>query len=342
VVHRDLKPQNVLLTADGTPKITDFGLAKFAGRGDGLTASGALVGTPSYMAPEQAAGNREVGPSADVYALGAVLYACLTGGPPFREPTPLETVVAVLERDPPDPRGGNPKADPDLSAVALKCLEKKPDARYPTAAALAADLGRWQRGEPVTARRRRGLRRLTGWASREPGLAIRLGVLAVCVVAAFARYQTDPRPTAVQHLLLLGVLAGWAGASFACQALVRRGFRLRAVARAWLCSDAVCLTAGLAINRGHDTPLVAVYWLFVAASGLWLQVGLVRFATAVAGFAYAALAVQAAAVGDLRSIPLHHLMAVAVLLATGEAVAYQVRRVRVLRRYYGDDPTPSG
>jgi serine/threonine-protein kinase len=167
VVHRDLKPHNVLLTADGDPKVADFGCAKVSGPGDKqLTATGAVIGTPSYMAPEQAGGAKLVGPAADVYALGAILYECLTGRPPFRGPTPTDVLLQVLGEDPAPPRELNADVPRDLESVVMRCLEKDPVRRYPTAAELAADLERFTLGEPVTASRTGLLEQLVGAVDR--------------------------------------------------------------------------------------------------------------------------------------------------------------------------------
>jgi serine/threonine-protein kinase len=153
VVHRDLKPGNVLLAADRTPKVSDFGLAKRLGAGEGLTHTGAVLGTPQYMAPEQAAGEaRRVGPLCDVWALGAILYRLLAGEPPFRGATSYETIRQVLEREPVPPDRVRPGVPRDLAVVCLKCLQKDPARRYPSAAALADDLQRWRSGEPIQAR----------------------------------------------------------------------------------------------------------------------------------------------------------------------------------------------
>jgi hypothetical protein len=157
VLHRDLKPSNILIDSAGNPYVSDFGLAKQIDVDSSLTPSGAFLGTPSYMPPEQAGnsgrGRRSpLGPAADVYSLGAILYHMLTGRPPFQAATPIETMLLALEHDPISPRALNPRVNPDLEMVALRCLLKPPALRYRSAAALAEDLESFLRGDPVSAR----------------------------------------------------------------------------------------------------------------------------------------------------------------------------------------------
>jgi serine/threonine-protein kinase len=152
VLHRDLKPSNILLDSDGKPHITDFGLARRVSDSESLTRTGAVLGTPSYMSPEQAAGNRgEVGPASDVYSIGSVLYHALTGRPPFQAASPVDVVLMLLEQEPLPPRVLNSRADRQLSMIALRCLQKPQDLRYASAAALANDLEAYLADEPVAA-----------------------------------------------------------------------------------------------------------------------------------------------------------------------------------------------
>ncbi|TWU00693.1 Serine/threonine-protein kinase PrkC [Botrimarina colliarenosi] len=155
VLHRDLKPANILIDRDERVHVTDFGLAKRFGEGEtgSLTATGAILGTPSYMAPEQAAGTRgDVGPATDVYSLGAILYALLTGRPPFQGPTGVDTVLMLLEQEPAPPRLLNRRVNRDLEMITLRCLQKPTELRYASAGALAADLDAFLRSEPIAAR----------------------------------------------------------------------------------------------------------------------------------------------------------------------------------------------
>ena len=191
VVHRDLKPSNVLLTESGTPKITDFGLAKILQADEHYTDTGAIIGTASYMPPEQATGQHHlVSVALRRVRAGAVLYEMLTGEPPFRGATHVDTMRMVVENEPLEPRRKQPGLPSDLSAICLKCLEKNPKRRYPTAKELAADLRRFLAGEPTLARPLTSGERVVNWAHRRPQMAALVGVstLAMIIVASWGAF----------------------------------------------------------------------------------------------------------------------------------------------------------
>src|SRR2546430_11049158 len=185
ILHRDIKPGNILLDKNGEPHLTDFGLARLLETDSTVTRTLEVLGTPSYMAPEQALGeNVAVSSATDVYGLGAVLYQLLTRQPPFAGGTTYETIKLLLDTEPRQPRFLNPKIDRDLSTICLKCLEKDPVHRYPSALALAADLDRWLKHEPIQARHAGILTRGTKWVQRNPTSALLAASLVGLAVAA--------------------------------------------------------------------------------------------------------------------------------------------------------------
>ncbi|MDG3008402.1 serine/threonine-protein kinase [Paludisphaera mucosa] len=201
IVHRDLKPANLLMATDGSPKVTDFGLAWRHQAGVGLTWTGARMGTPSYMAPEQAAGlTSAIGNHTDVYSLGSILYEMITGRPPFRAETAIETERQVVANDPVPPSRLNSRVPRDLETICLKCLSKEPQKRYATAAALAEDLKRFQRGDAIAARPEGWIARLARRIRRRP---LAFGAVALAVVLTFtvvggAAWLTSERSAAAR------------------------------------------------------------------------------------------------------------------------------------------------
>jgi tetratricopeptide (TPR) repeat protein len=187
VLHRDLKPSNILMDSERRPHVADFGLARRLEGDSGLTETGAILGTPTYMAPEQTvAGRHPLTTAADVYGLGGILYALLTGGPPFQGDDPFDTMMQVRERTPDWPQRRNPRVDRELATICLKCLEKEPARRYASAQDLADDLGRYLRHEPTRARPAGRARRLAKWARRRPALAALVAAVGLFLVTLVA------------------------------------------------------------------------------------------------------------------------------------------------------------
>jgi serine/threonine protein kinase len=348
IIHRDLKPSNILLDQAGNPYVTDFGLVKMLAGDSHRTSTGVIVGTPSYMSPEQASGQAgKVGPLSDVYSLGAILYELLTGRPPFLEATPLDTLVQVLEGEPLLPRRLRPSVAPELEMICLRCLEKNPAERYPSAAVLADDLARFLKNEEIEVRRPGLYNRLRRWVRREPALASRLVTLGICLVLAQISYQAFPGVPLRLHLSVVGILAVWAALSVACQLFLVRERWANPVRFLWAALDVVLFSAVIYVDEALVSPILIGYPLLVAASGLWFRVPLIWFTAAIAELSYAGLLLdsilrKAEAGGAQAAIEgLHkHLMFMVGLAVTAFVVSYQVNRVRALSRYYEHRPLP--
>jgi eukaryotic-like serine/threonine-protein kinase len=305
------------------------------------TSTGAILGTPSYMAPEQAAGrNAEVGPLSDAYSLGAIFYEMLTGRPPFREATPFDTLVQVLESEPALPRELNPQVPRTLELICLKALAKNPVERYASASALADDVERYLRGEIVLAQPQSAWKGIVRWARQEPGLAARLGALGVSAAIAQGYYQFAHPVSFFMHAQIMAILGAWAAASLVCQWYLRRGRYVEPVRLIWIATDAVMLTAVLIVDGAFYSALALTYGVFIAGSGLWFRVHVVWFTTALACLGYLVLVLGGTLYEGLGASPQHHLIVLAGLAILGWMVATQVERVRALSRYYEHRPMP--
>ena len=330
-----------MLDGDGQPIVTDFGLAKLLRDDSQLTQSGIAAGTPSYMAPEQAAGQTShVTPLCDVYSLGAVMYELLTGRPPFQAETAIDLLIQVLEREPPAPRQLDRTIPRTLSMICLKCLEKDPANRYPSAAALADDLEHYLKGDVVEVSVGQPWSRLMRWARREPALASRLGVFMLFYGVESINYYLLDRWGADFHYPVTAVLAVWVILSFVFQRLMRREVWQVVIPAAWAFVDAAALLSVLLLGDGRASPLMIGYPLLIVAAGLWFRVRLVWLMTALAVASYSVLAVDyyvRRTVDFKQASPLDsddHVYFVVGLIVMGAAVAYQVQRVRALSRFY--------
>ena len=331
IVHRDLKPSNILLDWQGHPLVTDFGLAKVFDTGRDQTQTGTIVGTPSYMSPEQAAGQTsEVSAQSDVYSLGAILYELLTGRPPFKRSNALDTLMEVLEGEATLPSELNRHIPRELELICMRCLEKDPQNRYRSAAALADDLEHYLMREPIEARPASLFQQMRRWGRREPALVSRWGGLMVAAAILQANYLISGVELNF-HLKIMSVLGAWVVVSHVFQRMLHRE-QIASVTRfAWAAADAMLLTTILYMADGPLGPLLIGYPLLVAASGLFFRVRLVWFMTCVCLVSYAGLMLLR---GKEASPPHYPFIFAATLAVLGVVVAYQVYRMRVLSRFY--------
>jgi serine/threonine-protein kinase len=332
LVHRDLKPSNILIDGELRPLVADFGLVKRVEGGSLSTHTGGLVGTPAYMAPEQASG-QAVTAAADVYSLGAIFYQLLTGRPPFRGETVAETLAQVLEREPIPPRLIRPDIPRELELICLKCLEKRPELRYPSAAELADDLDRYLRGDGIQVGRAMLVHRLARWARREPETATRLIGQSTVFVLTQVNFALNPRPDLPVHVDVSGVELVWLLSTIVFSNLSRLSGRRERFRPAWIIVDIAVLTAMLRILGAAASSLSVGYPLMIVVSGLWSRIRLVWLTTVISMTGYALLALDAWWRGTVVDSNHYPNIFVAALAVTGFAVAHQVRRISALSHF---------
>ncbi|MBX3440904.1 MAG: serine/threonine protein kinase [Planctomyces sp.] len=336
IVHRDLKPSNILLDPDGQAFISDFGLAKVFAADAERTVSGTIIGTPDYMSPEQAAGHSAATTTrSDVFSLGAILYEMLTGQQPFHGEHPLDTLLHVLEGEPTLPRKLNRRIPSDLEQICLRCLEKDPDRRYPTAAALADDLQRFADQEPIALPSVSFRHRLRRMIRREPALVSHLAAISLAALIVQVRAFVAP-VEARSHSIVMGIFAVWALCSWGLQWWMRREAFADAARFLWAALDVVLYTALLSLSEswGWRTDLLVIgYPLMMSGAALWFRVRLIWFMTAVSVISYGVLRVRHPEMH--AGLPEHFAwIAAGMLVVIGANLSYQVYRFKLLDRVY--------
>ncbi len=335
IVHLDLKPSNILMDQNNQPFVTDFGLARgLGGRGIGKDTE-AISGTPCYMAPEQARGDEsQIGPLCDVYGLGAILYELLTGMPPFKNEEPFETLVKVIESEPPAPRKIEPGVSKILEKICMRCLEKKPRKRYASAAELADDLDRFLAGDVVESTASTLIDQMKCWMRRKPALASHLILMGFFLTIQMLWYYLFKIRSTDYHHTVVSIFILWGLTSVGCEWFHRNPRFARRARFVWAASDVLFLTAIVANAGGITGHLLILLPIALAASGLWFQRSIVWMVTIISLFSYSALVVHAYLFRpDVEIFLDHHFVFLASLFSIGLLVSMLVRRLELLLRY---------
>ena len=333
VVHRDLKPGNVLIDKRGEPRITDFGLAKRVEADQQLTTTGMVLGTPGYMPPEQAEG-QSTSTAADIYSMGAILYATLTGQAPFSGGSQLETILQVLGEEVVPPRKINRNIPRDLETICLKCLEKAPEQRYASAADLRADLERFLAGEPILAKQ--GLHRsVRRWTVREPVLSTHLAAtlaMMLLITICWLLLGKTAKDTWLFYANTLALLI-WAGIVFVLQKAQNRWKTKRLVPYGWAAMNPIVLTGVLAVNEPPRGALLSLYFLLLVSCTFFRRQDLVLISTAGCLVGFTGLVTFFFTSTELGA-PSYLLMQAVNLSVTGYLLSLLARRLKRL----GDQP----
>tara|TARA_R110002095_G_scaffold207151_1_gene191880 strand:- start:67532 stop:69214 length:1683 start_codon:yes stop_codon:yes gene_type:complete len=337
IIHRDLKPSNILIDESGMAYVTDFGLAKVfdaVHQGtdhDAHTQSGTIVGTPGYMSPEQAAGQLEdISARSDIFCLGIILYELLTGVSPFKQKSPLDSLVSVIEGEPPLLRSLNPDIPSPLELICLKCLEKDPELRYQSASALAEDLECFIAGEPIQAQPA-GFRQLfQRWFRRQPALVSRLSAIVLSTGIVQTVYSTQGVDF-YYHLKIMTIFCLWGILALFFQWSLDHFRNQEKVRYCWVAADVSLLTGLLILADPPVGILLIGYPMLIVSAGLFFYVRLVYFTTMMSLLAFAVLVLLRPELTGPWQYPVIYGMVLAIL---GMMTAYQIYRVRVLSRYY--------
>tara|TARA_R110002111_G_scaffold262289_1_gene337787 strand:+ start:66770 stop:68467 length:1698 start_codon:yes stop_codon:yes gene_type:complete len=337
IIHRDLKPSNILIDENGMAHVTDFGLAKIFdvlhtdSADEARTQSGMIVGTPGYMSPEQAAGQlADISARSDIFCLGTILYELLTGVSPFKQNSPLDSLVYVIEGEPPLPHTHNARIPYHLELICLKCLEKDPDLRYQTAGELADDLEHFIAGEPIQAQPAGFLQKFQRWFRRQPALVSRLSAIFLATGIIQTVYSTQGVDLNY-HLKMMTIFGLWASLALVFQWGLDHGKNKVKVRFCWVAADVSLLTGLLVLADSPIGILLIGYPLLIVSAGLFFYVRLVLFTTALSLLAFSVLVLLRPELTELWQYPVIYGMVLAIL---GMITAYQIYRLRVLSRYY--------